>query len=317
LKNLSFNRQSTINNQQSTILREAQKMHNRKEYDERRNWAEAAAQECVHMLKEKFDVREAFVFGSLRGDSPWHERSDIDIAVVGLPPHQYWRALIELERLLPPRMELDLITLEDALPRLVKRARGEIEMPKEPKEKLKLQIEDEFSNIERIVRAVDKFIAKAPKRLSEFRLAWVGKQLHDFYTAVERIFERIAVWLGEAMPSGERWHIEFLEQMRREAPLENFTLCNLEINTVWFSNGEVKGRRPAVVDDVLAACLLEYLKFRHRFRHIYGYELKWDRLRPLVEGLSETQRALREQVSNFLALLTLTETEQASEGEAN
>ena len=268
-------------------------MHNRKEYDERRNWAEAAAQECIHVLKEKFDVREAFVFGSLRGDSPWHERSDIDIAVVGLPPHQYWRALIELERLLPPRMELDLITLESASPRLVKRARGEIEMPKEPKEKLKLQIEDEFANIERIVRAVDKFIAKAPKRPSEPRLAWVGKQLHDFYTAVERIFERIAVWLGEAMPSGERWHIEFLEQMQREE----------------------KGRRPAVVDDVLAARLLEYLKFRHRFRHTYGYELKWDKLRPLVEGLSETQMALREQVSNFLALLTLTETEQASESE--
>ncbi|MBM3235475.1 nucleotidyltransferase domain-containing protein [Candidatus Poribacteria bacterium] len=270
-------------------------MHNRKEYDERRDRAETAAQECVHMLKEKFDVREAFVFGSLRGDSPWHERSDIDIAVVGLPPQEYWHALLELERLLPPRMELDLITLEDAPPRLVARAKQEVMMPEEPKERLKVQIEDEFANIERVIELAERFLAEVSEQPNEVELGGLGKFVHDFYTAVERIFERIAVWLGEAMPSGERWHIEFLEQMQRE----------------------VKGRHPAVVDDVLAARLLEYLRFRHRFRHTYGYELKWDKLRPLVEGLSETQMALREQVSNFLALLTLTETEQVSEGEAN
>ena len=258
-------------------------MRDEKRNNEWRKAAEAAAKECIRVLKEQFGVREAFVFGSLRGDSPWHERSDIDIAVEGLAPQDYWRALATLERLLPPGMELDLITLESASPRFVVRAKEEVKMPEEPKERLKAHIEDEFASMERVVEEAGRFLAGAPEQPSPLELAGLGKLVHDLYSGAERIFERIAVWLNEAMPSGERWHVEFLEQMQRE----------------------VLGRRPAVVDEALAARLLDYLKFRHLFRHTY--ELEWDRLHPLVEGMAETLSALREQVTRFLDTLTLDE----------
>lgn len=255
--------------------------------DERRKAAEVAAKECIRVLKEQFGVREAFVFGSLRGDSPWHERSDIDIAVEGLAPKDYWHALAILERLLPPGMGLDLITLESASPRLVVRAKEKVKMPQEPKERLRAHIEDEFASMERLVQAVNEFLASAPEQPSLLELAGLGKLVHDLYNGAERIFERIAVWLNEAMPSGDRWHIEFLEQMQREVP----------------------GCRPAVVDEALAARLLDYLKFCHLFRHTY--ELEWDRLRPLVEGMAETLSALREQVTRFLEALMPVEGEEA------
>ncbi|MCI0529315.1 MAG: nucleotidyltransferase domain-containing protein, partial [Nitrospira sp.] len=76
--------------------------------------AQEAAEACIRVLKEQFGVREVYVFGSLAGQSPWHSRSDIDLAVEGLPPKEYIRALSTLWELLPEGLELDLITLEDA-----------------------------------------------------------------------------------------------------------------------------------------------------------------------------------------------------------
>jgi predicted nucleotidyltransferase len=242
--------------------------------EEQRKAVEAAAQECIRLVKERFGVRAAYLFGSLRGDSPWHEGSDVDIAVEGLAPQDYepaWRALAQL---LPPGVELDLIMLETARPELVARVRGEVPMPEDPKERLKVQIQEELAGMERVVQAAERFLAAGPEQPSELELAGLGKYVHDFYSGAERIWERISVALEEGLPRGERWHVELLEQMQRE----------------------VEGRRPAVVDPALAAQLLKYLGFRHRFRHIYGEELEWDKLRPLVEGLAETLGALQEQV---------------------
>jgi predicted nucleotidyltransferase len=44
-------------------------------------------------LEERFGVKAVYIFGSVRGDTPFHEGSDIDIAVEGLPPERYFEAL--------------------------------------------------------------------------------------------------------------------------------------------------------------------------------------------------------------------------------
>ena len=50
----------------------------------------------------------------------------------------------------------------------------------------------------------------------------------------------------------------------------------------------------------MAAGLLEYLRFRHVFRNIYGTVLEHDRMRSLEERLPATLAAFRNQVSAFL-----------------
>jgi len=74
----------------------------------------SAAQRCAHLLYENYDVRKVYLFGSLNEPERFHNGSDIDLVVDGLPPHLYFKALAELWRLLPPGMELDLIPFEDA-----------------------------------------------------------------------------------------------------------------------------------------------------------------------------------------------------------
>jgi predicted nucleotidyltransferase len=243
--------------------------------------AEEAAEACIRVLKEQFGVRAVYVIGSLAGESPWHSRSDLDLAVEGLPPEQYVKALSTLWELLPEGMELDLITLEDAPPELVARIKGDVKMPEEPKAALKQEITDELANLDRLVGQVRVLLQQVPPVPTFLEINAAGKLVHDFYNGVERLFERIAVRLGPGLPPGPGGHTLLLRGME----------------------SAVEGIRPAVIDHALALRLLDYLRFRHLFRHTYGYELQWAKLRPLVEGLAETFAELRQQLERFLTAL--------------
>lgn len=58
--------------------------------------------------------------------------------------------------------------------------------------------------------------------------------------------------------------------------------------------------RPQLIDAPMAAGLLEYLRFRHAFRNIYGAALEPARMRSLEERLPATLAAFRKRISAFL-----------------
>jgi len=242
-----------------------------------REEALAIADECARVLTERFGVRKVHLFGSVTGESPWHNRSDLDIAVEGLTQQNYLRALSALDKLLPPELELDLITLEDAPPELAARIQGEKKMPEEPIEAMKERIANELQSLERVAQGLQTFLSTAQKQPSELEMRGVASYLHDFYNGIERIFERIAVTLDGSLPAGERWHQLLLQQMEEER----------------------KNVRPAIISRVLSQRLLDYLRFRHRFRHTYGGELLWEKLHLLAEGVQEAFTQLRSQLKHF------------------
>ena len=252
--------------------------HNVSQEEPRRHEAGIIAEECVRVLKERFGARKVYLFGSVTGRTPWHERSDVDIAVEGLAPQDYMRALSALYKLFPPGLELDLISLEEAPPELAAHIRGEIEMPEDPIEAMKMCIGEELRSLERVAQGLQSFLGRAIEEPSEMEVRGTGSYVHDFYNGIERIFERIAVGLEGGLPVGESWHTLLLEHMEANRP----------------------GVRPAVIDHALEVRLLDYLRFRHRFRHTYGYRLEWDKLRPLAEGLSETLELFRQHLASFL-----------------
>jgi predicted nucleotidyltransferase len=69
-----------------------------------------------------------WLFGSLAQRRFVHAGSDIDLAVEGLPPEDYFRALVAIWRQLPPGFRLDLAPLEDAKPSLLDVVREEGEL---------------------------------------------------------------------------------------------------------------------------------------------------------------------------------------------
>lgn len=71
------------------------------------------ARKCSSFLKKNYHVKRVYIIGSLVSGF-FHERSDIDLVVEGLPAELYIKALTELYDLLSPGMELNLIPFEDA-----------------------------------------------------------------------------------------------------------------------------------------------------------------------------------------------------------
>lgn len=104
----------------------------------RRRWAEeearraqrqerawAVAREAAALLKSRFGAHRVRVFGSLL--APWfHERSDIDLAVEGVPPERM-RDAEEALRALASEFRVDLVRLEELrdAPRLLRRIEEE------------------------------------------------------------------------------------------------------------------------------------------------------------------------------------------------
>ncbi len=238
----------------------------------------AVAHACAERLRTQYGAKRVIVFGSLTGETPWHSRSDIDLAVEGLAPELFWRAWAELDDLLPSGLSVDLVPLETAGPALRARIMGEVPMPADPVERLKGLIADELASLERVARSTEAGLAGLSDEPTQVELRGLASYVHEFYTGIESIFERIAIELGESLPQGEYWHVDLLNQMAEEQP----------------------GRRPAVIDGSLRARLRDYLRFRHFFRHAYDYQVEWKKLQPLVDDMADALGRLKTQIDVFL-----------------
>ena len=82
------------------------------------------AKECAVFLIDKYKVKRAILIGSLV-KGVFHERSDIDLVVEGLPAGLYIKALTELYNILPPGVEINLIPYEDAFDSMKEKAVAE------------------------------------------------------------------------------------------------------------------------------------------------------------------------------------------------
>lgn len=148
--------------------------------------------------------------------------------------------------------------------------------------RLKAEILREFKDIERCRVELNELLGMLGSReKSSFDLRAIGSILHDFYCGIERIFERIAKELNGGVPEGTDWHRQLLRDM---------TL-------------EIKGVRPAVISEDLEKMLIEYLRFRHVFRNIYGFSLEWRFMEGLVERLPFTLNTLKKDIETFCVFL--------------
>ena len=240
------------------------------------------AQQCAQFLKERFNVQNVYIFGSVVGDGIWHKRSDIDIAVEGLPSDKYFRAWADACDLLPLGLDLDLITLETAPIRLKERIMSMNDRNRKKTEdkieRLILLIKSELETLDEILNQTKETLDYVSEHgISMLVKRSMGSCLQDFYSCIEMMFERIAVTFDGDIPAGDEWHKLLLEQM--------------EISTQ---------NRPAVISPEISLILSDYLKFRHRFRHIYGGELDWEKLYKLAIRVSDTLAAFKEQINLFL-----------------
>lgn len=146
---------------------------------------------------------------------------------------------------------------------------------------LAAEIRQELGAATRLAKETIATWAKKSAVAEEERRTYVESaalKLHNFYTACERIFERLAGELNGALPQTPDWHLRLLRTMSLDVP-------------------EV---RPRVISTQLAERLGDYLRFRHLVRNVYGFELEETKMEGLVAALPETARELASQIAAFL-----------------
>lgn len=152
------------------------------------------------------------------------------------------------------------------------------------------EIEDELGKLNQFFQEWESY------RFKEWTetVFWRGKasMLHDFYCGVENIFKRIAPALNGGVPEGPAWHKQLLYHMSLAIP----------------------GIRPAVVSKETAGLLDEFLDFRHKFRHIYGFDLDFKKMDAVEQIYPEAHRKFQEDTMTFVRFLNslITEFENQS-----
>ncbi len=232
---------------------------------------DAAIERAARVLREQ-GAREVYLFGSA-AEGRLRDGSDIDLAVTGLPPERFFEAMgLAADVLDRP---LSLVDLDEDTPftRYLRTA-GDLRLW----DKLTAQVNVELEQLDELLATYRRLLKRCETSApDEIELAALAAMLHSLYNGVENLLKRIAVEAGEGLPSGEVWHRRLLDQM-----------------------AEASEVRPAVLSEELRTRLRLYLDFRHVFRHSYTFDLRWDKMRPLVLYCEETVAALRESLETFL-----------------
>ena len=141
--------------------------------------------------------------------------------------------------------------------------------------RVRREIEDELDSLERLPEEY----ASIPPAIDEWiRIRTKASLLHDFYTGLERVFSRIAQELNGGIPNTEQWHRDLLKDMSLD----------------------LEGIRPPVISKALLGDLLPFLKFRHLFRNLYGFELDRDKMSPLDRDFRAVSARSLSEIRSFL-----------------
>lgn len=147
---------------------------------------------------------------------------------------------------------------------------------------LKYQLQDELNELQKHVEyTIELYTEISTSKPSDLEISGLAGHVHSFYNGIENIFQHIAKALDGQVPEGIRYHKELLHRMTLDMP---------EI-------------RPAVIDKETEDKLLDYLKFRHFYRHSYEFRLDWDQLQPKIDHLKPMFDELNASLQKFFKFL--------------
>ncbi len=128
------------------------------------------------------------------------------------------------------------------------------------KAQLKEHCEAELEKIETTL--AELFLVVDPKKTeySTADLAAMATFIHNFYNSIENILKRILLFRQKEIKETPTWHKDLLK-------------ISLDMG---------------IIKQDLFDSLSNYLSFRHFFIHGYGFTLKWEALKPLVDNVKKT-----------------------------
>ena len=58
--------------------------------------------------------------------------------------------------------------------------------------------------------------------------------------------------------------------------------------------------RTSIISSETYKLLIDYLEFRHFFRHAYSFKLEWDKMSVLLDNLKTTWKWFQSDIQNFI-----------------
>lgn len=118
-------------------------------------------------------------------------------------------------------------------------------------EPLRNDIEFTLSEIDREIDSIKPLFSLASEnKLDVIYTMAAAAVLHSVYSAFESIFALIQKRIDGRLPETGQWHRNLLDAMAKKTE-----------------------QRPAVISEDCRDSLADYLAFRHKFRHGYGWQL--------------------------------------------
>ena len=139
------------------------------------------------------------------------------------------------------------------------------------------KIEFEFEEIESLFELYKEELSNLEQKPSLFELTALGGILHSFYNGIEKILLIIAKGIDKKIPTDPKWHRSLLIQLAKK----NKYRCSV-------LSGEVK------------ELLLDYLGFRHFYRHSYSFHLEWEEMEELVRSLHDMWAKFKSEILLFI-----------------
>lgn len=137
------------------------------------------------------------------------------------------------------------------------------------------KIEYEISQIDELVDKSKLLVSLVKVREPDFiEITAIGGILHSFYNGLESIFILIGKTMSFDFTSSHRWHKDLLNSMFK---IEAFLSQNIH--------------QP----------LIEYLGFRHFFRHSYAYTISWDKCSYLFLGLNDFWKTTKRAIQTYIS----------------
>jgi len=140
------------------------------------------------------------------------------------------------------------------------------------------QLKQDILYEQRQIDAVISKIKEIGEDITDVKKAALATYLMNFYNGIENIMKRCAKEYYKRTPKGADWHKELL----RKTCAGN-------------------GSRRRLFSEEIVDRLYDYLTFRHIFIHGYGFKLKWEEMKSLVENIDELWGKIKEQLSTFVS----------------
>jgi hypothetical protein len=144
---------------------------------------------------------------------------------------------------------------------------------------LKDEIAEEFTKLDKLANKI--LAARQKHGGNEIFIEFAAMNLQSYYTGLERILRKIATKIDGAIPEGERWHKDLLDQVAVEIPQV----------------------RPAVISKSLRDELIDYLAFRHVIRNVYPFDINTQKVEELLDKLPAVHQHLTNEIEVFREFL--------------